>query len=133
MIYFEDLCDFSIPKIVRALGKARMQLKFFPRIAQLREFILADAEQDYNDHSQDMPLLENFMTPEDRALRREQEREAAKKALDHIYEVIDSKQVQGQRKMEEKNITQEERQKVQSRKEFLKAQMQEIEDMERGS
>ena len=131
--YFEDLQEFSLEKITRVFVRARKELLFFPRISQLREFILADVEKDYIEHSQDLPLLENFMTPEDRALRREQEREAAKKALDHIYNVIDSKQVQFQKKMEEKSITQEERQKVQSRKEFLMAQMKEIEDMERGS
>ncbi len=131
--YFEDLQEFSLEKIIRAFNRARKELLFFPRISQLREFILADAEQEYTEHPQDLPLLENFMTPEDRGIRRDQEREAAKKALDHIYNVIDSKQVQWQKKIEEKNITDEEREKVQSRKEFLRAQMKEIEDMERGS
>jgi hypothetical protein len=132
MIYFEDLLDLNLPDIVRALGMARKQLKFFPRVAQIREFIFQQVESEFMGSKSDKPLLENFMTFEERKLRREQEREAAKRAISNIYKILDEKQVSWKREIEQREMTEEEKKIVQERKDFLKSQFKQIQEMEKG-
>ncbi len=125
MTYFQDLMDLPLNKIIKAFGTARMRMKFFPRIAQLREYALEQAEQEF-EATPGQKLIENFMTSEERRERREQERDAAFKALHHIYQVIDSQQVQWKREQETREMTEDEKIRIQERKNFLKAQLKEL-------
>jgi hypothetical protein len=47
LIYFDDLIEFDFERVIKAFKRARRELKFFPKVSQLREFIFDDCESEY--------------------------------------------------------------------------------------
>lgn len=79
-IYFEALREFSLPQIKESFITVIRELKFFPKVAELRQFILGpprDRERDY------LNYLERS-TQEHVALEWHPNREEAKKCLKEI-------------------------------------------------
>ena len=88
-LYAEYLREFPIEKIEKAVDRAIKELKWFPKVSELREFIFDDIENDYLDSRTEFEkkmLRDNDLSEEERLNIREKEREIAKRFLDELNE-----------------------------------------------
>jgi hypothetical protein len=86
-LYAEYLKEFPIEKIEKAVDRAIKELKWFPKIAELRDFILDDFEYDYLESQSKVKEIqtESGMGFSEISHNKEQEIEVARKFLEELH------------------------------------------------
>jgi len=100
-LYAEYLREFPIEKIEKAVDRAIKELKWFPKVSELREFIFDDYEMDYLDSMREVGSIEDSgveITEEERIAIREKEREVAKRFLDELNEKLEKEKQETEQK-----------------------------------
>jgi len=88
-LYAEYLGEFPIEKIEKAVDRAIKELKWFPKISELRDFILDDFENDYlvkQGRVKEIQIYGNEIVEKEIMVETEKEKEIAKKFLSELQQ-----------------------------------------------
>ena len=117
-VYFEELTDFPLEVVIAALKQARREMKWFPKIPELRDYC-NDEMLVYN--ARHVEIHADRQLPETVTLTQEQQKQSRERVKALIREV--------NRKLGIQDFEQEEREKldrIEERKELLRQQAQEF-------
>jgi len=117
-VYFEELTDFPLEVVIAALKQARREMKWFPKIPELRDYC-NDEMLVYN--ARHVEIHADRQLPETVTLTQEQQKQSRERVKALIREV--------NRKLGIQDFEQEEREKldrIEERKEFLRQQAEEL-------
>ena len=117
-VYFEELSDFPLEVVIAALKQARREMKWFPKIPELRDYC-NDEMLVYN--ARHVEIHADRQLPETVTLTQEQQKQSRERVKALIREV--------NRKLGIQDFEQEEREKldrIEERKELLRQQAQEF-------
>ncbi len=117
-VYFEELTDFPLEVVMKALKQARREMKWFPKIPELRDFC-NDEMLVYKDRSAERVPADRQL-PQTVALTEEQQRQSRERVDALIREVNRKLGIQ----LDEDPKTREKR--FRKRKETLKQQAEEM-------
>ncbi len=126
-VYFEELTDFPLEVVIAALKQARREMKWFPKIPELRDYC-NDEMLVYNARS--VEIHPDRQLPETVTLTEEQQRQSRERVKALIREVNRKLGIQA---FEDEGGKQE---RVEDRKELLRQQAEELRasgDQKRGS
>jgi len=113
-VYFEELTDFPLEVVIAALKQARREMKWFPKIPELRDYC-NDEMLVYN--ARHVEIHADRQLPETVTLTQEQQKQSRERVKALIREVNRTLGIQ--------DFEQEEREKldrIEERKEFLRQQ-----------
>jgi hypothetical protein len=117
-VYFEELTDFPLEVVIAALKQARREMKWFPKIPELRDYC-NDEMLVYN--ARHVEIHADRQLPETVTLTQEQQKQSRERVKALIREVNRTLGIQ--------DFEQEEREKldrIEERKEFLRQQAEEL-------
>lgn len=117
-VYFEELTDFPLEVVIAALKQARREMKWFPKIPELRDYC-NDEMLVYN--ARHVEIHADRQLPETVTLTQEQQKQSRERVKALIREVNRTLGIQ--------DFEQEEREKldrIEERKELLRQQAQEF-------
>jgi len=117
-VYFEELTDFPLEVVIAALKQARREMKWFPKIPELRDYC-NDEMLVYN--ARHVEIHADRQLPETVTLTQEQQKQSRERVKALIREV--------NRKLGIQDFEQEEREKldrIEERKELLRQQAEEL-------
>ena len=116
-VYFEELTDFPLEVIIKALKQARREMKWFPKIPELRDYC-NDQMLVYN--ARHVEIHPDRQLPETVTLTEEQQRQSRERVKALIREVNRKLGIQV---FEDEGENQE---GIEERKEFLSQQAEEL-------
>lgn len=116
-VYFEELTDFPLEVVIAALKQARREMKWFPKIPELRDYC-NDQMLVYN--ARHVEIHPDRQLPETVTLTEEQQRQSRERVKALIREV---NRKLGIRDLEDQG---EKRESVEERKELLRQQAEEL-------
>ncbi len=116
-VYFEELTDFPLEVVIAALKQARREMKWFPKIPELRDYC-NDEMLVYN--SRRVEIHPDRQLPETVTLTEEQQRQSRERVKALIREVNRKLGIQA---FEDEREKQE---RVEDRKELLRQQAEEL-------
>ena len=116
-VYFEELTDFPLEVVTAALKQARREMKWFPKIPELRDYC-NDQMLVYN--ARRVEIHADRQLPETVTLTEEQQRQSRERVKALIREV---NRKLGIRDLEDEGEKQE---RVEERKELLRQQAEEL-------
>ena len=116
-VYFEELTDFPLEVVTAALKQARREMKWFPKIPELRDYC-NDQMLVYN--ARRVEIHADRQLPETVTLTEEQQRQSRERVKALIREV---NRKLGIRDLEDQG---EKRESVEGRKELLRQQAEEL-------
>ncbi len=116
-VYFEELIDFPLEVVIKALKQARKEMKWFPKIPELRDYC-SDEMLVY--HARHVEVHPDRQLPETVTLTEEQQRQSRERVKALIREL---NRKLGIRDLEDEGEKQE---RVEDRKELLRQQAEEL-------
>lgn len=116
-VYFEELTDFPLEVVIKALKRARREMKWFPKIPELRDYC-NDEMLVYN--ARHVEIHPDRQLPETVTLTEEQQKQSRERVNALIREI---KRKLGIRDSEDKGEKQE---RIGERKELLRQQAEEL-------
>ncbi len=121
-VYFEELADFPLEAVIKALKQARREMKWFPKIPELRDFCNDEMLVCNDRHAERVPA--DRQLPETVTLTEEQQRQSRERVNALIREMNRKLGIHFEEEKPEKKTK---RSSVEQQREILRQQAEKLE------